>query len=330
MRRSFFDVLAIGDCMLDVFVTINEASVSCKLDRTNCLLSLPYGEKVPVEAVTKIPGAGNASNAAIGFARLGLSVAMVSTVGNDDAGQSILTHWRREGIATHLVAHDKKRETNYSTILHFNGERTILVYHQPYKYTLPTLPESKWMYYSSLGKGHEGFERQLLAHLSKHPEIRLTFNPGTHQLRRGLASLERIIARSHVFVVNKEEAERLLEIDPAPLPKLLKALHTGGSKIVVITDGVNGSYATDGEEAWHCPIFPVKEVERTGAGDSFATTFSYALLQGRSIPEALRYGAAQAASVVRYIGPQAGLLSSTQLERMLKKFGKIQPKRIIV
>lgn len=328
MPRSSFDILSIGDCMLDVFVTIHEASVSCHLDRTHCLLSLPYGEKVPVEGVTKIPGAGNASNAIVGFARLGCSAAMVSTIGNDDAGQTILGHWREEGVATHLVTRDKKRETNYSTILSFQGERTILVYHQPFKYHLPTLPDVKWVYYSSLGKDHESFERALLTHLKHHPETRVTFNPGTYQLRRGLKSLGPIIARSEVMVVNKEEAERLLECQPTPIPTLLKKLFVYGMRTLVITDGKDGAYAMDEEGAWHCPIFPGKEVERTGAGDSFATTFSYARLHGKSVPEALRYGTAQAWSVIQFIGPQAGLMSKAKLEQVLRKFKGIQPKQI--
>jgi sugar/nucleoside kinase (ribokinase family) len=328
MRRSLFDVLAIGDCMLDVFVNIHEASVSCALRRDACQLCLPYGEKVPVEGITKIPGAGNSSNAAVGFARLGFATAMVSTIGNDETGQMILTHWRKEGIATHLVVRDKKLETNYSTILSFQGERTILVYHQPYRYTLPNLPKTKWIYYSSLGKGHERLEKQLLAYLSAHPTTKLTFNPGTHQLRRGIKAIAPVISRSEVFIVNKEEAELLLETGRISADELLDQLHAHGARTTVITDGVHGSYATDGSESWHCPMFPGKEVERTGAGDSFATAFSYARFHGKTIPEALRYGTAQAWSVVQYVGPQAGLMTETKLEQVLKKFKRIQVKRI--
>lgn len=328
MRRSLFDVIAIGDCMLDVFVSIHEASVSCQLKREECLLCLPYGEKIPVEGITKIPGAGNSSNAAVGFARLGLATAMVSTIGNDETGQMILTHWRKEGIATHLVVRDKKLETNYSTVLSFQGERTILVYHQPYRYSLPDLPETKWIYYSSLGKGHERLEKQLLNYLHTYPEACLTFNPGTHQLRRGLKEIVPVIARSEVFIVNKEEAELLLGTGQMPVGDLLEKLHLYGAQTTIITDGVHGSYATDGSEAWHCPMFPGKEVERTGAGDSFATAFSYARFHGKPLPDALRYGTAQAWSVVQYVGPQAGLMTETKLEQTLKKFKLVQAKRI--
>ncbi len=329
MSRSSFDIVTIGDCMLDVFVMIHEASVSCRVDRTHCLLSLPYGEKVPVEDVIKIPGAGNASNAAVGFARLGCKTAIVSTVGHDEAGQMILARWREEGVATHLVTRDKKRDTNYSTVLSFRGERTILVYHQPYIYRLPILPETTWIYYSSLGKGHELFEQTILRHLARHPKTRLTFNPGTHQLRRGIKALRPIIARSEVFIVNKEEAEFLLACEPTNISTLLRKLFVYGMQILVITDGKQGASAMSRDGAWHCPSFPGKEVERTGAGDSFATAFSFAQLHGNTVQEALRYGTAQAWSVIQYIGPQAGLMHQTKIERILKQFAHMHATSIL-
>lgn len=312
--------------MLDVFVTLQDATIYCKVDHQQCTLSVPFGAKIPVEKVTKIPGAGNSSNAAIGFARLGLGVGMVSTVGDDETGQMILSHWRKENIATHLVTRDKKHESNYSTVLSYQGERTILVYHQPYTYRLPELPKTNWIYYSSLGKGHERLETELLKYLKKNPTIRVTFNPGTHQLNRGLKALSPIIARCEIFIVNKEEAELLLGLGPTPVPELLERLFVTGAKTVIITDGKEGSYATDGEHTWHCPIFPGKEVERTGAGDSFATAFSYARFEHKTIPEALRYGTAQAWSVVQFIGPQAGLLSLKKIQNVLKKFPHVKAK----
>jgi 5-dehydro-2-deoxygluconokinase len=102
-----------------------------------------------------------------------------------------------------------------------------------------------------------------------------------------------------------------------------------GADIVVITDGSNGSYATNGGSAWTCPVFPVKAVERTGAGDGFATAFMVALHEGCDIPDALRYGSANSASVVQFVGPQAGLLTKKQMRASLKTFAKIKPKHLL-
>ncbi len=182
------------------------------------------------------------------------------------------------------------------------------------------------MYYTSLGPGHEPLERQLLVHLKKHPEQKLCFNPGTAHLRRGLAAIKKVIARSEVFIVNKEEAERLLENGQRPIHNLLLSFRKLGAKIVVITDGPNGSHASDGAHVWSMGIFEGPVVERTGAGDSFATAFVSALFMGMSIPDAMRAGTANSWNVVQFVGPLKGLLNKTSLKSTLKKFERIKPR----
>jgi ribokinase len=319
------DLISIGDSALDIFLHIHEASVSCQLNKSQCVLCLEYANKIPVESVTKVPGAGNASNVAVGARRLGLTSSLVSHVGMDDVGQEMLRYWKKEKVGTRLVHVDRMHETNYSTVLVFQGERTILMHSQPRTYQLPPLEPSHWVYYTAIGTRHERLEKDLLRYLKRSSPTRLAFNPGGTQLKRGLKALQPVIARSELFIVNKEEAERLLEDGVRPVPNLLMSFVHLGAKIVVITDGPNGSFATDGKTMWHCPIFPGKIVERTGAGDSFGTTFVYALNRNWPLPEAMRAGTANAWSVVQKIGPQAGLLTTDELTRAMKKFAKIQP-----
>lgn len=319
------NLVAIGDSMLDVFLQIHEATVSCQLHKEACLLCLEYAEKIPVDSIIEVPGAGNASNAAVGAKRLGLSVAIASILGNDEVGKTILAHWKKEKVNTEYVTVDPKRPTNYATILSFQGERTQLVYFQPRKYVLPDIDGADWIYYSAIGDKHEALEKKLLGHLKKNPRQKLAFNPGTTHLRRGLDALKPVIARSDLFIVNKEEAERLLKDGVKTMKTLLMEFVHLGAKIIVITDGPNGSYATDGTTIWNCPIFPGPMVERTGAGDSYTTAFVSALHMGKSIPEAMRYGTANAWSVVQFIGPQKGLLNKDKIQSVLKKFSKIKP-----
>jgi ribokinase len=319
-----FDFIAIGDSTLDVFLQINEASLSCQINKEQCLLCLAYAEKIPVEAVVKIPGAGNASNAAVGASRLGLKSAIVSILGKDDIGKEIVQGWKKENVSTTYVRFDTKHGTNYSTVLTFKGERTILVHGEPRRYQLPKVDGAKWIYYTSVGPGHEKMERELLAHLKKNPTQKLCFNPGTKQLRRGIKSLKPIIARSTVFIVNKQEAELLLGDGEHPIPSLIVALKHMGPEIVVITDGPKGSHATDGKTIWSMGVFPGPVVERTGAGDSYATAFTCALAMGMDIEHAMRAGTSNGWSVVQYIGPQKGLLTKTKMKSIMKKFAHVK------
>ncbi len=322
-----YDLIAIGDSTLDVFLDIDEATLSCQLNKKQCLLCFDYAEKIPVKEVIKVPGAGNASNAAVGGRRLGMKSAIVSVVGNDKTGQENIAGWTLERVSTEYVTTDPKKETNYSTVLNFKGERTILVHHEQRTYKLPKLTDAKWVYYTSLGKGHEKQEKELLAYLKAHPKTKLAFNPGTHQLHRGLQSLKPAIARSELFIVNRDEAARLLEDGERPIHNMIQNFHKLGASIVVITDGPEGSYASDGSSVWFMSIFKGPIKERTGAGDSYTIGLIYALFAGKDLPEAMRYGTANAWSVVQTIGPQKGLLMKTEMEKTLKKFVKIKARK---
>jgi sugar/nucleoside kinase (ribokinase family) len=109
---------------------------------------------------------------------------------------------------------------------------------------------------------------------------------------------------------------------------LLKRLHAVECKIAIITDGPNGAYTYDGATFLKMGIFDVPVVERTGCGDAFATGFVAGLQHGNDVGEALRWGTANSASVISYVGPQKGLLNLMGMKKMLKRFESIQPEKI--
>lgn len=63
---------------------------------------------------------------------------------------------------------------------------------------------------------------------------------------------------------------------------------------------------------------PSEPVDRTGAGDSFSSTFTSAIILGYDIKTALAWGPINSMSVVQYIGAQKGLLTREQIETYLK------------
>jgi ribokinase len=323
-KNPVYDMISVGDATLDVFVNLIEASVLCNLQKDVCQLCLTYADKIPVEKVTRVIG-GNAANNAVGSSRLGLKSAFYSIVGNDVTGKQIMETVRHEGVSTEYVHIDRKQESNYSVVLNYKAERTILVYHIDRKYKLPKLRPTRWIYLTSMGKNHQNLHNELLAHVRK-TKTNLGFNPGTHQLKQGLEKLRPLLQSTTVLFVNKEEAKRLVG-EIADMKELLMAVRHVGPQIAVITDGQKGSYAYDGEEFWKCGITDTPIIERTGAGDAFGTAFLAALQHGKSIPDAMRWGTMNSASVITKIGPQAGLLTKSQMVAWLKRFPHIKPRR---
>lgn len=321
-KKPVYDIISVGDATLDVFVNLIEANVLCSLKTDVCQLCLSYADKIPVEKVQRVIG-GNAANNAVGSSRLGLKAAFYSIVGNDVTGKQIIETVKREKVSTEYVHIDRKQESNYSVVLNYKAERTILVYHIDRKYKLPKLKSTKWIYLTSMGKNHQNLHDELLAHVKK-TGVKLGFNPGTHQLKQGLEKLRPLLQVTTVLFVNKEEAKRLVG-EIADMKELLMAVRHVGPQVAVITDGEKGSYAYDGQSFWKCAITDTPVVERTGAGDSFATAFLAAMNHGKSVPDAMQWGTMNSASVITKVGPQAGLLTKKQMVTWLKKYAKIKP-----
>jgi sugar/nucleoside kinase (ribokinase family) len=179
----------------------------------------------------------------------------------------------------------------------------------------------EWLYLSSLGENSLPYHQALVEQLKKWPDTKLAFQPGTYQIQFGTEALKEVYARSEIVFCNKEEAEKILKL-PAGSKEadLLSGMHALGPKIVVMTDDTRGSYGRreDGT-MFHCPRYPDPRppYEITGAGDALASTTVAALILGKPLEEAVRWGATNASNVLQSIGAQKGLLSREQLEKNL-------------
>ncbi len=312
------DVLAIGDIATDTFIRLKDASVTCDSRHEHCLLCMRFGAKIPYESVAVVCGTGNAANAAVACATLGLTVAMASHVGDDDLGRTNIETLRARGIDTSLVVREAGKTSNHSFVLWFEDERTILVKHEEFSYRFiqPHTPP-QWIYFSSVGKNSDTYHREIEEYLSAHPSIRLAFQPGTCQLSMGKNALINLYKRANIVFCNKQEAQTILETNEQSMAILLRDMRALGAKIVVITDALEGVSAADETTSFSIPAFmmPKPAVQRTGAGDALASTTMAYLSFDLSLEESLMRGAINAASVAHGIGAQANLLTRDEIEQ---------------
>ncbi len=315
------DFLAIGDITTDAFIKLHEASVHCDINHETCELCMRFADKIPYESVTVVRAVGNASNAAVSATRLGLRSGLVTNLGDDENGKECIDVLTKEGVAADYVSVQKGIPTNYHYVLLYEAERTILIRHEPYEYTLPKIePAPKWVYLSSF-RGNESYHAEIGAYLEAHPEMEVSFQPGKFEINLGVSKLKKLYENSDLFFCNREEAQKILGSDSTDFKILLNGIHALGPKIVCITNGPKGAYAYDGHmnEYWFMPIYPDPKppVSRTGAGDAFASTFTVAIALGKSVREALTWAPINSAYVVQHIGAQKGLLTRAQLETYL-------------
>lgn len=312
------DFLAVGDIVIDDFIRLKDAHVTCHIDNTACEICMRWGDKIPFEFAKTVPAVGNSANAAVSAARLGLKSGLRAYVGDDTHGQECIAQLMREGVDATFVEKQAGKHTNYHYVLWFESQRTILVKHEAFDYALPAMPEGPtWLYLSSLGENSLPYHHMWAEQLKRWPNTKLAFQPGTYQMQFGIDALKDVYARTDIVFCNKEEAEKILgKAAGSDIKELLASMQALGPKIVVITDDTRGAYCVGQGKRYYVPRYPDPRppYEITGAGDAHASGTVAALALGLPLEQALMWGAANASAVLQKIGAQEGLPARQELE----------------
>ena len=318
------DIICIGDIVTDAFIKLIDDQAHTYANEHGKWLAMQFGTKLPYDHVEVLEAVGNAANAAVSFSRLGLATAFVTNVGGDQAGRDMIHALEKNGVDHRFVRVNPGKNSNYHYVLWFKEERTILIKHEEYDYHWPHLRPNevpRWVYFSSISQHALDYSDQIADWLDDNPDVKLAFQPGTFQMEAGIERLKRLYARAEVVVLNREEAVYVTGGDYHNLHDLMDRLHGLGTKIVVITDGPKGAYASDGVQRLQMPLYPdpAPPIERTGAGDAFASTFVAALAKGNTLEGALQWAPINSMNVVQHVGAQAGLLPEAKLEALLRQ-----------
>lgn len=323
---AHFDVIGVGEAKIDAFMTLHEGGRNVHLIGSE--ICFRYGGKIPVDRYDLQMG-GNAANVTVGLSRLGLKTALIAEVGGDALSTLINETLEKEGVGRSHVIHNKEAGSALSVIINFQKDRTIFSQHlkRKHQFSFDDLT-APYVYLTSLGEEwHEPYRKALK--FAEDTSARIVFNPGGNQLRGGKELMHDILKHSEILFLNKEEAEHIIYgddlRDKANEMEYLKALSYKlaemGAKIVVITNGRHGSYALDKEgKFYHEGMYPMEPVERTGAGDAFASGFVAAVVQGENVETAMRWGSVNSACVVAVVGAEAGLQTKEEMKHRLEHY----------
>lgn len=315
-------ILSIGDIVTDAFIKLldDQARIDTDSDGSK-RLSMEFGSKPPYDHVDIVQAVGNSANAAVAFSRLGLEAGLMAWLGDDQAGKDSFAYLESEHVDTTPVSVAPGMKSNYHFALRYGADRTILIKYEDYDYSWKT-PERTpdFVYLSMISESSWQLHEDMLAYLGEHPETKLVFQPGTFHFKWGIEKLAAVYRRSYLVVMNREEAALVTGQTIESVPNLMRAMHALGPQIVIITDGPDGSYASDGQRTLMMPNYPdpAPPYDRTGAGDAFASTIVAALALGESLETALSWAPINSMSVVQQLGAQAGLLQRDAIEGYLQ------------
>lgn len=299
--------LSIGGATYDLFVRLPT-------------LSLESGTKIRIDTLIEACG-GGASNTAVGLARLGCTAAFEGVVSSDMWGEKLLQTLKKERVDVRCVTIVDREVSSFSLILSDKAGERIILYEPGTNAHLHDMTFDKeklsavdWVYLNHLQEESCSIHNDIVEMLSVPNGPKITWNPGGCQIQQGYSMQENrlLLSATDIFIVNKEEA--LTFCNTSTAEEAVKILLDAGTKNIVITNGKHGTVASDGQALYRCPAVPnTIVVDTTGAGDAFGTGVTWGILSGMPLPDALKAGSINAASVVGAIGAQTALLTDIDI-----------------
>lgn len=321
-----YDLITVGNAVLDALLTLKENDPLCTLDQASKKLHIKMGEKLLVQTCFFSTG-GGACRVAIGLSRLGFATTLYAQVGSDEFAQKILTTLKAENVDTqHIVK--TNGQSSFTVGLNYHSERTLFTHYVLGEHNFSLSGQkTEWVYLGSLGeKWQQAYEH--VANFVMENNVKLAVNPGPTQFQTGIHMLHPVFKVAHLLVVNRDEAQQIVGKND-DISGLLQSLQKLGPQIAVITDGANGSYAKDKDgKEYAMPIVKAHVIEKTGAGDAYVTGFLAASLKGFPVPVAMQWGTINAAAVISHPGTHEALLTVEKIEETLKENTTPTPKQI--
>jgi sugar/nucleoside kinase (ribokinase family) len=211
-------ILTIGGATYDIIIGYPDAQILYRATTSGKqgFLELEEGKKLELDSVVYKTG-GGATNSAVSFARLGLSVESFFKIGDDFQGRIILELLASEGVATSHVCVTSELPTSVSFIIASpkTVDRTLLVYRgasrlmAQYELPLDSIASSDAVYCSSLSGPAVSLLPIITQEAKKHGRF-VAANPSSSQLKAGAPALCAALATIDLLIMNRYEASLLM------------------------------------------------------------------------------------------------------------------------
>ncbi len=286
-------------------------------------------EKLPAFGETVTGGVflqnfgGKGANQAVGAVRAGGNVTFITCLGDDLYAVELLRNFKNDGIDTQHVYKDSSSATGSALIMLDKDGNNYLSVASGANF--------------KLGRGHIDKSMDVLREaeiIILQMEIPFETNAYVFELAKkygkkvlfNLAPAQSfdhsVLKLVYAFVVNEVEASMVTSLKvetDEEIKTAAKALLVLGCEIAVITLGARGSYIASKQYQQFVPAFKVKAIDTTAAGDIYCGSLAVALVEGKSLPEAVTFaGAASAISVTR-MGAQPSAPFRTEIDEFLLK-----------
>lgn len=294
---------------------------TCNVDLSLHVHHLPEpGETVMGDLSTAC--GGKAANQAVAAARLGGDVSLVTRIGDDDRGHTLLRELRREGVGTSGVTQIAGGASGVALIMVDRRANTTIGVAEGVNRSMQVgdlddraeLRDPRTIVLAEMGIPLEVIGR--LCQLRAQVGFTFILNPAP-----AVAPLSTELWRSiDVVTPNASEAGVLTGFNVADDESALRAadhLRALGATLVIVTLGERGAAYSSQQGRGLLRAYTVLAVDTTAASDAFNAGLAVALRSGSGHADAIRYGQAVAAISVTRVGAQSSLPTSAEVGEFL-------------
>ncbi|SUM79656.1 ribokinase [Staphylococcus cohnii] len=283
-------------------IVIGSASIDLVV-KTDILPNV--GETVMGESFFTNPG-GKGANQAVAAARLSDHVYMIGAVGDDDNGQQILSNLNNNNVNTAYMDVIENEASGTAHITLFDDDNRIIVVPAANNYVTPDKVIPKLDFFEAgdiIVMQHEIPEetiKEVVDYAQKH-KMRVMLNPAPFR------SLDKeIIEKVNWLTPNESESELLFE------HKVDQALMMYPKKLIV-TKGASGAlFYSDSQQL--VKGYKKQVVDTTGAGDTFNGALAVAIIENKSLEEAVNFANLAASFSVTGLGAQGAMPYRKELD----------------
>ncbi|MED1673663.1 5-dehydro-2-deoxygluconokinase [Pallidibacillus thermolactis] len=278
---------------------------------------------------------GSPANIAIGTAKLGLKSGFIGKLADDQHGRYIKQYMADVGVDTSNMVFDiegRKTGLAFTEILS-PTECSILMYRDevadlyldPSEVSEDYIKRAKMLLVSGTALAKSPSREAVLKaiKLAKKNDVKVVFELDyrgyTWTSAEETSIYYSLVAElSDVVIGTRDEFDVLENVEAGKNEDTINYLFKHSPELIVIKHGVDGSYAyTKDGQTFEGKAYKTQVLKTFGAGDSYASAFIYALVNGKDITTALKYAAASASIVVSRHSSSDAMPTVAEIEQLI-------------
>lgn len=280
---------------------------------------------------------GDAVNVAVSASRLGFGSSIMSAVGDDYFGRTMVEHMTKEGVDTSCLVVDSKGFTGaYFITLLDHGEHVFTYYRTGSSASrfavsagaLRLVERTEMFHFSGITQAigrnsrSSALKSARRAHMAGTTvSFDVNFRPRLWSGEEAAAAFDEVAGYVDVLLISTEDWA-LMRGRSLPGKQIAVELRKEGFEKVIVKEGARGSFGISGNLKHSQRSYPVEAVDATGAGDAYDAGFICGLLEGVDFAGAMRQGSLNAALKCTMKGGIRGLPTMHQLQAFRRKWDK--------